>query len=682
MYKRQVTVLGGGGSGANITAVVNLSTGYLTGFTVNDPGSGYTSTPTILINGTGTGAAGYPVLKNRYYIDSLPTTTLTTSANALVYAGNIITQANTGAAGTVYETSTGNVITLVDVSGTFTSNHYIFRDYANLSTNVTSVTSYTQFINQSYNTVRNINTTLVFDRTTYSSNVIVWQPNITVAANSIVSYNGQAYQATQTVYSSAILSLSGNISANVGNYITQSNSTANAQIIAISSNSSAITVANLSSNYTRRWGNIKVNGIDANVTPTVVNNIFDYSKYTLLNANSFTNAADRITAYYQPQVGMPGRDLSQLMSGVGYPGVEVTGVAFEANTSVVTNSNVIYAYANTLSLYSSNVSILDFTTLGYAVGQPLTVVDNTTAQQYITTIAIIAKDQLVATNLTSDIPLGSNVSLKYYDFNNPTYLDSSIQNTYKNTSFGSNIGDVAIDGGAYYDTYSSHAPEELVPGATFDNLNMMVTTKLQNNTAIVSYLVEYNMQANASSTNYKLWPKYYGVNYNAITTLTADLNITDSNIHVANAQVLTAPNISALTPGIVYINGEKITFWTVDYNNNVLGQIRRAVDGTGAPLVQVSGSQVIDVNLPELIPGGNLVHTTTWLNAPPGASLFIVDEFGDEISANIGGSAVPLVTVGNAAGAITDGSGLEGAIFGNNPSVEATFLKGLIKPLT
>ena len=677
-----VTVLGGGGSGANITAVVNLSTGYLTGFTVNDPGSGYTSTPTILINGTGTGAAGYPVLKNRYYIDSLPTTTLTTLANTSVYAGNIITQANTGAAGTVYETSTGNVITLIDVSGTFTSNHYIFRDYANLSTNVTSVTSYTQFINQSYNTVRNINTTLVFDRTTYSSNVIVWQPNITVAANSIVSYNGQAYQATQTVYSSAILSLSGNISANIGNYITQSNSTANAQIIAISSNASAITVANLSSNYTRRWGNIKVNGIDANVTPVVVNNIFDYSKYTLLNANGFTNAADRITAYYQPQVGMPGQDLSQLMSGISYPGVEVTGVTFEANTSIVTNSNVIYAYANTLSLYSSNVSILDFTTLGYAVGQPLTVVDNTTSQQYITTIAIISNDQLVATNLTSDIPLGSNVSLKYYDFNNPTYLDSSIQNTYKNTSFGSNVGDVAIDGGAYYDTYSSHAPEELVPGATFDNLNMTVTTKLQNNTAIVSYLVEYNMQANASSTNYKLWPKYYGVNYNAITTLTADLNITDSNIHVANAQVLTAPNISALTPGIVYINGEKITFWTVDYNNNVLGQIRRAVDGTGAPLVQVSGSQVIDVNLPELIPGGNLVHTTTWLNPPPGASLLIVDEFGDEISANISGSPVPFVTVGNAAGAIVDGSGLEGAIFGNNPSVEATFLKGLVKPLT
>ena len=141
-----------------------------------------------------------------------------------------------------------------------------------------------------------------------------------------------------------------------------------------------------------------------------------------------------------------------------------------------------------------------------------------------------------------------------------------------------------------------------------------------------------------------------------------------------------------MSPGIVYINGEKITFWTVDYNNNVLGQIRRAVDGTGSAFTHVSGSTLIDVNIPEIIPGGNLTHTyisrQAWLNSPPGAALAIVDEFGEQITANVAGSQISLSTLGNISGAVTDGSGLEGAMFGSTPSLQAAFLKKLIHSLS
>jgi hypothetical protein len=638
-----------------------------------------------LINGTGLGAAGYPLLKNQYQIQSLPTTVLTANNNVTVYAGNVITQANNTATGTVYTSSTGNTIVLVGVTGVFTTgaNTWIYNDFANLSSNINSVTSYTQFVNQSYNTVRTFDTTLNFDRITYSSNVVTWKPNITVSANSRVSYNGQAYQANTTVYSSAILGLSGNIVANIGDYITQANTTANSVVTAnlFAGNLGTITVANLSANYTRRWGNILINGIDSNVVPTTITNVFDYSKYNLLNANVFT-AADRITAYYQPTTGMLGNDLSQLMSGISYPGVSVTGVKFNANTSVVTNTGNLYTVANTLSVYSSNLQVVNFTTLGYTIGQPLTIINNTTSTKYITQIAAITPAQLVVPGMNANIALGSNISLVYYDFKNPVYLDTNIQNTYKNTTFGSNIGDVTIDGGAYYDTYSSHAPEELVPGATFEHLNLTVTTKLQNGTSLVSYLIEHNMQANSSAT-YNLYPKYYGINYNLTTTLTSNLLLTDSNIHVTNANLVTAPNLSTVTPGVVFINGEKITFWTVDYTNNVLGQIRRAVDGTGAAAVHAAGSIVTSINTPNIIPGGNLTHTyaTTqaWLNAPPGASLFVIDEFGNQILANVAGTQTSLVTIGPAGSPSADGSGLEGAIFGATPSVQAAFLGTLIK---
>ena len=665
-----VTVVGGGGTGANVVAIVDYTTNTISGFEVIDSGYGYTSQPTIVINGTGTGAVGYAKLNNYYLVDSLPTTTITANNAVTVYAGNIITQANTGASGTVYTNSTGNVITLIDVTGTFASNQYIFNDYANLHTVVSSTNSFTQFINQSYNTVRSISTTLKFDRTTYTSNVIAWAPDLNVTANAWITYNGQAYQALSNVYSSAILSLSGNISASVGNIITQSNSTGNATISNISSNLTLITVSNISGSLTKRWGNIKINGVDANVVPVAITNVFDYSKYKLLNANVFDNASDRITAYYAPTPSMPGLDLGQLMTGIEYPGVNVAGVPFNANTSVL-NSNVVYAWSNTSSLYSSNVSILDFTTLGYSVGQPLRFIDIDTDTKYYLTIASVAKDQLVASGINSNVPLGANIRLAYYDSNNPTYLDTVIQSKYTDT-FGSNVNNITLDGGAYYDTFSSHAPEELVPGVTYDSLNMVVTTRLNNNTFPVSYRVVHNMTANASSTNANLWPKYYGISSSHSSVLTLPLNITDSNIHVANAAAFTAPSIPLIQPGIIYINGEKITFWTVDTTNNVLGQIRRAVDGTGAPAVHAAGSQVVESGVTELIPGGNTVHTTTWLNSVGIGAQQLTDIFGENFEANVGGVFYNLITASPAGNAVTDGTGLEGSL-----TTQAVFLKSL-----
>ena len=671
-----VTVVGGGGTGANIIAHVDFTSNSISSFEVITPGTGFTSQPTILVNGTGTGAKGYAKLKNYYLNESLPTTTITTNNVVTLYAGNIVTQSNTDASGIVYTNSTGNIITLIDVVGTFASNQYIFNDYANLNTTVTSTSSYIQIINQSYNTTRTFDTTLRFDRINYSSNVVDWAPDLTITANSWIRYNGQTYQALSNIYSSTILGLSGNITATVvGNIITQSNSTGNATVSNISSNSNLITVSNISGSFVRRWGNILVNGNDSGVVPIEINNIFDYTKYKLLNANMFASASDRITSYYAPTSGMPGRDLSQLMNGISYPGVKVTGVKFDANTSIF-NSNLIYAWANTNSLYSSNVSILDFTTLGYSIGQPLNLINNDTNTKYYLTIASISSKQLTASGISQSVSLGANVSLSYYDFNNPIYLDTIVQSNYTDT-FGSNLNNITIDGGAFYDTYSSHAPEELVPGITYDSLNMAVTTQLNNNTTPISYRVVHNMTSNASATNANLWPQYYGISSSHSSVLTQPLLITDANIHVSNAAAFTAPNLTVVTPGVVYINSEKITFWQVDLNNNILGQIRRAVDGTGAPAMHAAGSSVVECGVSQLIPGGNLVHTYAtnfaWLPGLSGyAATPIYDTSGDQIQVNVGGVLTNLITASPADGAVTDGSGFDGST-----SNQVSFIKSL-----
>jgi hypothetical protein len=184
-----------------------------------------------------------------------------------------------------------------------------------------------------------------------------------------------------------------------------------------------------------------------------------------------------------------------------------------------------------------------------------------------------------------------------------TFMDSTISSTYLDTSIGTRPEDINIDGGAYVDRFSSHAPEELVPGRMYDALDMKVFTKITGNTVVLGYRAFYNMNGNVTYT--RIANAY-------TTTLSANLNLTDSNVQVTDASILPAPNPNMGIPGVVFINGEKITYYTRDTTNNVIGQLRRGVDGTGAPGLHAVNSLVVDSSIQQEIVGN--VHTNTWLN--------------------------------------------------------------------
>jgi hypothetical protein len=59
----------------------------------------------------------------------------------------------------------------------------------------------------------------------------------------------------------------------------------------------------------------------------------------------------------------------------------------------------------------------------------------------------------------------------------PAILDAIYESSYLDIYLGTRPTDVNVDGGAYIDTYSSHAPEELVPGSEFDTLDLRVYTR-------------------------------------------------------------------------------------------------------------------------------------------------------------------------------------------------------------
>ena len=158
----------------------------------------------------------------------------------------------------------------------------------------------------------------------------------------------------------------------------------------------------------------------------VVGPTFDPTQWVLVDAGTLSGA-DRTMGYYTPTANEPGLSLPLLIDGIDYPGVQVTGVDFNQNTGFDVGNYDINPFDNIAygpeGLPTYDPGILDAIYQSY-YGLP------------------------IIDPVTGPIP-----------------------------PYPPGATDVNVDGGAYVDTYSSHAPEELVPGAEFDTLDLRVYTR-------------------------------------------------------------------------------------------------------------------------------------------------------------------------------------------------------------
>jgi hypothetical protein len=102
---------------------------------------------------------------------------------------------------------------------------------------------------------------------------------------------------------------------------------------------------------------------------------------------------------------------------------------------------------------------------------------------------------------------------------------------------------------------------------------------------------------------------YYRMARTNSTTLSQPLLITDTEIAVVSAAVLDDPSDSTVTPGVVFVNGERITYYERDTVNNRLRRIRRGTAGTGAPEQHPAGTAVVGAGYTQLIEDA---HTAVW----------------------------------------------------------------------
>ncbi|CAB4130352.1 hypothetical protein UFOVP116_402 [uncultured Caudovirales phage] len=119
--------------------------------------------------------------------------------------------------------------------------------------------------------------------------------------------------------------------------------------------------------------------------------------------------------------------------------------------------------------------------------------------------------------------------------------------------------------------------------------------------SIVGYRVFQNMLGEV---------EYLRISGEHTTTLARDLALTDTEIYVSDASTLPTPSATLAIPGVVFVNGERITYYKIDYSTNTLSQLRRGTAGTGAA-THLSGTRVVDASSGHAIPRAETARWNT-----------------------------------------------------------------------
>ena len=356
-------------------------------------------------------------------------------------------------------------------------------------------------------------------------------------------------------------------------------------------------------------------------------------------------------------------------------------ISYTTSNTVVFWSNV--TTANVAQSFAAN-TIVNYENQLYKFENEYTILSNVSPVFPLANVVSItsgyfnnANDRIAANNYDVNLAL-TQAGIEYpgvivdgNTFVSSTY-DSIVTSFYSNV-FGVTPYDLTIDGGAYVSSYASHAPEEMVPGQTYDNLNLTVYDTNQMSFRVWEDMNnEYNFFRIASAN---------------ISTLTANLMSTDTSIIVDDASVLPNSNPLLAIPGVVVINGEMITYYRnysketptpwianlivandtlISYDSNLyittgnvfndsgtfanisantkqvvantLTQLRRGVAGTYTPNVHVTGSLVVDSSVQQQVPQTTVsnVQLTTRTTYQATANVSYRVELTVPVTANVG----------------------------------------------
>ena len=278
----------------------------------------------------------------------------------------------------------------------------------------------------------------------------------------------------------------------------------------------------------------------------------DGTAFYALRGNTFVESSRQYI--FTGGVSRLEKDIADKVPGIAYNGVKVTGTSFTEDPAA---------------------NILDW--------QPFTDYKRGDKIKFTGSV-FTAKRDVEGTAILNDLNNWDLTPITASD----DQLDTELSSSFTDSLLGQRPEDIVVDGGKFIDTYSSHAPEELIPGAISDLLQMSVFTKDPAGSDIIVGFKIFSDQKNPA--------EYYRISNQATAVLVSDLNYLSTQIELSSVAGLPDPNPADNRPGSVFINGEKIIYLGIDRDDNKLLNIRRGANRTSIPLLHQAGSLVSDAS--------------------------------------------------------------------------------------
>ena len=158
--------------------------------------------------------------------------------------------------------------------------------------------------------------------------------------------------------------------------------------------------------------------------------------------------------------------------------------------------------------------------------------------------------------------------------------------------------------------------EQLVQGYDY-TLNRNTITVLGRTIVATDRLdvLYFALDSAVSATGFRIFKDmlnrtfYKRISKTATTKLVLDMTESTQTFTVEDGSVLPTPNIASNTPGVVFIDKERIEYFSK--SDNVLSQLRRGTLGTGIK-EHGSGTEVVDASGTQTIPYADTVYTNTF----------------------------------------------------------------------
>jgi hypothetical protein len=245
-------------------------------------------------------------------------------------------------------------------------------------------------------------------------------------------------------------------------------------------------------------------------------------KISYIKDFNYLSAADRVNFYYNPDSGELGKDVRQLMTGVDYGGVQITGLGFEVPRGWGSLpwfsdgwDSQDPTFEDYIVLISANNTTHTFT-LPYTpeAGEQINVYHKIGSTAPIRLDALeyngikIPEKPLVimqtfvgdGTNKTINIPVSHTITVGDEFIFRKSTSDGSIkpsETDYDTAITGGDLAyqsatglaadDIIIDGDGLVTANTSHGPEEVVPGQIVDALAIKVKTRPNDGSANIIY---------------------------------------------------------------------------------------------------------------------------------------------------------------------------------------------------